>query len=62
MVQDPEGHDQSSGYDMTSLQTVPCHIAGNGGIVLLEKKNCFHQSDRLARHVGGILHPHTTGL
>ena len=23
---DPEG--QSSGYDMTSLQTVPCHIAG----------------------------------
>ena len=26
MDQDPEG--QSRGYDMTSLQTVPCHIAG----------------------------------
>ena len=26
MDKDPEG--QSSEYDMTSLQTVPCHIAG----------------------------------
>ena len=26
MDRDPEG--QSRGYDMTSLQTVPCHIAG----------------------------------
>ena len=26
MYLDQEG--QSSGYDMTSLQTVPCHIAG----------------------------------
>ena len=26
MDRDPE--DQSRGYDMTSLQTVPCHIAG----------------------------------
>ena len=27
---------QSRGYDMASLQTVPCHIAG---IVLLEERN-----------------------
>ena len=26
------------GYEMTSLQTVPCHIAGMGGSVLLEEK------------------------
>ena len=26
MARDPEG--QARGYDMTSLQTVPCHIAG----------------------------------
>ena len=34
---DPEG--QSRGYDMTSLQTIPCHIADlHAGIVLLEEK------------------------
>ena len=34
---DPKG--QSRGYGMTSLQTVPCHIAGRyAGIVLLEEK------------------------
>ena len=27
---DPE--DESSGYDMTSLQIVPCHIAGIGAL------------------------------
>ena len=33
---DPEG--QSSGYDMTSMQIVPCHIAGMGALYLWSRK------------------------
>ena len=36
MDRDLEG--QSSGYDMTSLQTVPCHIAGMLELILLKEK------------------------
>ena len=58
MDQDLKG--QSRGYDMNSLQTVPCHIAG---MVTLSyrKLKCF-QSDKLAGHVGERLHPHSVGL
>ena len=45
------------GYDMTSLQTVPCHSAGMGALPCW-KENCFRQSDRLAAHVG----PYSIGL
>ena len=40
MDRDPEG--QSRGYEMTSLQTVPRHIADIAGIVLLEDKIVFN--------------------
>ena len=36
MDRDLEG--QSSGYDMTSLQTVPCHTAGMLELILLKEK------------------------
>ena len=52
---------QSRGDDMTSLQTVPCHIAGLLHC-LAERENCFQQSDRFARHIGEGVHPHSSGL
>ena len=52
MDRDLEG--QSSGYDMTSLQTVPCHIA--------EREYCFQQLDKFAGRVGEGLHLHNVGL
>ena len=48
---DGDSEGQSRGYDITSLQTVPCHIVGMESFSCL-KRNCFQQSDRLARHVG----------
>ena len=45
---------------MTSLQTVPCHIAGMGHC-LPGRENCF-QCHRLAGHVGEGPHPQTVGL
>ena len=56
---DPEG--QSRGYDMASLQTVPCHSAG---ILALSscKRKCFQQSDKFAGYVGEGLHLHRVGL
>ena len=36
MGRDPEG--QSGGYDMTSLQTVPYHIAGMGALSCWKSK------------------------
>ena len=54
--------DGQSSVDMTALQTVPCHTEGMGqGIVLLEDKNCFQQSDRSAGLAGKGLHPHAIG-
>ena len=47
---DPEG--RLRGYDMTSLQTVPCHIAGTLAL------SC----DEFAGHVGEGLHLHCVGL
>ena len=59
MDRDPKG--QSRWYAMTSLQTVPCQIAG---ILALSgwKRNCFHQSDTFAGHVGEELHLHSVDL
>ena len=51
MDRDPEG--QARGYDMTSLQTVPCHIAGMVHC-LTGRENCFQRSDRLAGHSVGL--------
>ena len=51
MGQDPEG--QTKWYNMSSLQTVPYHIA----------LFCWNQhSDKLVEHVGEGLHPHSIGL
>ena len=60
MVQDLEG--QSKGYDMTSLQTVPYHIAGVGSCIVLLEEKIVSESDRLARHVGEGLLLCRTGL
>ena len=59
MDRDPEG--QSRGYDMTSLQTVPYHIAGMLAF-FAGRENCFQQSDKFAGRVGEGLHLHTVGL
>ena len=56
---DPEG--QSRGYDMTSMQTVPGHIAGMLAVSCWKRK-LFPKSDRLGEHVGKGLHPHCVGL
>ena len=48
MDRDLEG--QSRGYDMTSFQTVLCHIAGMLAMSCW-KGNCFQQSDSFAGHV-----------
>ena len=60
MEQDPEG--QSSGYGMTSLQTVPHANLEVWGIVLLEEKIVSYIYDILAGHVCEGLHPHSVGL
>ena len=60
MDRDPEG--KSRGYDMTSLQTVPCHIAGMLALSCWKKKNCFQQSDKFAGHVGEGLHLHSLDI
>ena len=49
------------GYDMTSLQTVPCHFAGMLALSCW-KKNCFQQTDKFAGYVGVGLHLHSVGL
>ena len=46
--------------DMTSLQRVPCHIAGIGHCPA-GRENGFQQSDRLTGHAGEGLHPHSVG-
>ena len=52
---------QSRGHDLTSLQTVPCHIADMLALSCW-KKNGFQQSDRLSEHVGEGLHQRIVGL
>ena len=59
MDRSPEG--QSRGHKMTSLQTVPWHIAGMLALSCWKKK-CFQQSDKFAGHVGEGLHLHNVGL
>ena len=53
--------DQSMGYDMTSLQTVPCHIAGMLASPCW-KGNLFKQFDKFEGHVGVGLHLHSVGM
>ena len=55
IYRDQEG--QSRRYDMTSLQTVPCYIAGMLALSCLNRK-----SDKFAGQVGEGLHLHSVGL
>ena len=58
---DPGG--QSRGYNMVSLQTFPCHIAGMLAMSCLAgRENRFQQPDRFAGHVGERFHPHSVSL
>ena len=55
IYRDPEG--QSRVYDMTSLQTVPCYIAGMVALSCWNKK-----SDKFTGQVDEGLHLHSVGL
>ena len=59
MDQDPKG--QSRWNDMTSLKTVPCHIASMVALTRWKRK-LFQKSERFAGLVGEGLHPHSVGL
>ena len=59
MDRDPKG--QSRWYDMTSLKTVPCHIASMLALTCW-KRQLFQQSERFAGLVGEGFHPHSIGL
>ena len=52
---------QSSGYYMTSLLIVPCHIVGMLALSFWKRK-LFRQSDKFAGHVGEGLHLHSIGM